>query len=572
MSIHPFKQQRLTDVLINKSYLTSEQLSQFIDIEEQLLPNELLKNNLITQTQLTESLAELFHIEYVDLNDFSVSQELFSILSAGQAFQYNALPYKKEDGILYVVISNPFDLTISNTLRNITGLSVKLLLSTKENIEATLKRSEGGSALLKDLAVDFSPVIVKENEQGQERTISLDDIDQTTAPVIKLVNTIIMTALQKRVSDIHVETSDKGINIKYRIDGVLYPATELIDTQHQSYLITRLKVMAELDIAEKRKTQDGRFKLRLNERDIDFRVSILPGIYGEDVVIRILDKSSITQGLDGLSLESLGMEESVSFRFRKSIREPYGMVLITGPTGSGKTTTLYAALNELNTGEEKIITIEDPVEYQLNGIVQIPVNTKKDLTFAKGLRSILRHDPDKIMVGEIRDKETAQIAVQSALTGHTVFSTVHANNVFDVISRFVHFGIDLPGFAASLNSVMSQRLVRKLCLHCKQEVKITNDRLQLSAVEFEKYQDQVWYESTGCDHCNDTGYHGRTAITELLDMTQSLRDLIIEGRPLGELQKQAKNDGWLSMRQSALLKVVSGETSLHEINRVTFIE
>lgn len=572
MSVHPFKQRRLTDVLINKQYLTLEQLAPFSEVDDQQLWNDLLKNSLVTKDQLTESLAELFHLEYVSLDGFSVSQELFSYLSAGQVFQYHALPYKKESEMLYVVISDPFDLTITNTLQNITGLSIKLLLSTKENIESALKRSEGGSALLKDLTVDFTPVMVKENEQGQERTIALDDIDETTAPVIKLVNTIIMTALQKRVSDIHVETSAKGINIKYRIDGVLYPATELIDTQHQSYLITRLKVMAELDIAEKRKTQDGRFKLRLKERDIDFRVSILPGIYGEDVVIRILDKSSITQGLDGLSLESLGLEESVSLRFRKSIREPYGMVLITGPTGSGKTTTLYAALNELNTGEEKIITIEDPVEYQLSGIVQIPVNNKKDLTFAKGLRSILRHDPDKIMVGEIRDKETAKIAVQSALTGHTVFSTVHANNVFDVISRFVHFGIDLPSLAASLNSVMSQRLVRKLCSHCKTEVKITNDRLQLSSKEFEEYKGKVVYDAVGCEQCNDTGYHGRTAITEMLDMTQTLRDLIIEGRPLGELQKQAKLDGWLSIRQSALLKVISGETSLHEINRVTFID
>lgn len=577
MSVHPFKQRRLIDVLISKEYLASEQLAPFIDVDDQYLPDELLKNNLVTQTQLTESLAEQFHLEYVELDGFSVLPELFSFLTAGQAFQYHALPYKKENETLYVVISDPFDLTISNTLQNISGLTIKLLLSTKENIESSLKRSEGGSALLKDLTVDFSPVIVKENEQGQERTVALDDLDGTTiddstAPVIKLVNTIIMTALQKRVSDIHVETSAKGINIKYRIDGVLYPATELIDTQHQSYLITRLKVMAELDIAEKRKTQDGRFKLRLNDRDIDFRVSILPGIYGEDVVIRILDKSSITQGLDGLSLESLGLEESDSLRFRKSIREPYGMVLITGPTGSGKTTTLYAALNELNTGEEKIITIEDPVEYQLGGVVQIPVNNKKDLTFAKGLRSILRHDPDKIMVGEIRDKETAEIAVQSALTGHTVFSTVHANNVFDVISRFVHFGIDLPSLAASLNSVMSQRLVRKLCPHCKTEVKIADDRLQLSSEEFEEHKEKTWYDAVGCEQCNDTGYHGRTAITEMLDMTQALRDLIIKGRPLGELQKQAKLDGWLSIRQSALLKVISGETSLHEINRVTFID
>lgn len=570
--MHPFNKKRLADILLTKQYISTEQAAFFIEDNDQSISVNSFNNDVVTKANLTESLAELFDIDYVHLDGFSIPTDLFAYLSAAQSYQYHALPYKKVDDTLFVVISDPLNLNILNTLKNITGLSIKLMLSTEEAIESVLKRSEGGSALLKDMAGDFTPVMIKENDQGQEQTISLDDADEISAPVIKLVNTILKTALQKRVSDIHLETSAKGINIKYRIDGILYPATELLDTQHQSSLLTRLKVMADLDIAERRKTQDGRFKLRVSNRDIDFRVSILPGIYGEDVVIRVLDKSSISQGLEGLNLESLGLDESVSIPFRRSVHEPYGMVLITGPTGSGKTTTLYAALNEINSGEEKIITIEDPVEYQLDNIVQIPVNLKKDLTFANGLRSILRHDPDKIMVGEIRDSETADIAVQSALTGHMVFSTVHANNVFDVISRFIYLGVDLRGFAASLNCVMSQRLVRKLCPHCKLEDEIEKDSLLLSEAESKEYQGQIWYRAVGCADCNDTGYFGRTAITELLNMSQTLTDMVIEGRTLGDLKEQAKIEGWLSIRKSALLKAKSGITSLNEINRVTFID
>jgi type IV pilus assembly protein PilB len=330
--------------------------------------------------------------------------------------------------------------------------------------------------------------------------------------------------------------------------------------------------MSELDISERRIPQDGRFKVRLGDKSIDFRVSIMPSIFGEDAVIRILDKESIAADLKGLTLEALGISERERERIRRKIREPYGMVLVTGPTGSGKTTTLYAALSEINNEEEKIITIEDPVEYQLKGVVQIPVNEKKGLTFARGLRSILRHDPDKIMVGEIRDPETAQIAVQSALTGHLVFTTVHANNVFDVLGRFLHMGIDPYNFVSCLNCVAAQRLVRKNCEHCKRPIRYDRETLEASGLSFEQYGDFAFYEGTGCRECHGTGYHGRSAIVELLEVNDHLRELIVNKVPVTQLKKAAREYGTMFLRESAQEKLFAGTTSLREINRVTFIE
>jgi type IV pilus assembly protein PilB len=390
--------------------------------------------------------------------------------------------------------------------------------------------------------------------------------------VVRLINTLLLDALAKRASDIHIETYEAGISAKYRIDGVLYPAMDTLDRRHHGAFVSRLKVMAELDIAEKRVPQDGRFKLRLGSRDIDFRISVIPSVFGEDVVIRILDKSAITHGMRALRLESLGMSGDVLKRFRRAVREPYGMVLITGPTGSGKTTTLYAALSELDAGEEKVITIEDPVEYQLEGIVQIPVNEKKGLTFARGLRSVLRHDPDKIMVGEIRDPETAQIALQSALTGHLVFTTVHANNAFDVVGRFTHMGVDVYSFVSALNCVMAQRLVRLVCPQCRREAKADDELLELSGLDPERHRGSTWFEGAGCAHCNGTGYRGRAAITEFLDLSVRVRQMIMDRRPAAELQAAATEEGMVTLRQSAVAKALAGETTLKEINRVTFVD
>jgi type IV pilus assembly protein PilB len=360
--------------------------------------------------------------------------------------------------------------------------------------------------------------------------------------------------------------------IKYRIDGVLYPATEPIDMKFHSAMVSRIKVMSDLDIAERRVPQDGRFKIRTGAKTIDFRVSIMPSAFGEDIVIRILDKESITAGVNSLRLDSLGFDENDLKRFRRSIREPYGMVLVTGPTGSGKTTTLYAAISEINTGEDKMITIEDPVEYQLRGVVQIPVNEKKGLTFARGLRSILRHDPDKIMVGEIRDAETAQIAVQSALTGHLVFTTVHANNAFDVLGRFLNMGIEPYNFVSALNCILAQRLVRMLCPKCRKQVRLSRRELEESALDADYYQNHTFADATGCKDCNFTGFRGRKAITEFLDLSDRIREMILEKRPSSEIRKAAIAEGMSTLRQSAVMKVLAGETTLKEINRVTFIE
>ncbi|MBZ0088965.1 MAG: GspE/PulE family protein, partial [Thermoanaerobaculia bacterium] len=363
-------------------------------------------------------------------------------------------------------------------------------------------------------------------------------------------------AIQRRASDIHIESRDQEVVIKYRIDGVLYQAMEPIDKRHHQTIISRIKVMSELDIAEKRVPQDGRFKLRLKGRTIDFRVSILPTAHGEDCVIRILDKESMSAEFKNLRLDILGFDEETMRKLRKAIRGPYGMVLVTGPTGSGKTTTLYACLSEIQSPEDKIITIEDPVEYQLRGITQIPVNEKKGLTFARGLRSILRHDPDKIMVGEIRDEDTASIAIQSALTGHLVFTTVHANNVIDVLGRFLNMKVDLYNFVSALNCVLAQRLVRRICPHCRRPARVPAQLLEDSGLSTSVYGDHQFFEGGGCLECNGTGFLGRLAVSELLDLSDRIRELILENRPGSEIKRAAKEEGMRFLRESALEKAL----------------
>ncbi len=416
--------------------------------------------------------------------------------------------------------------------------------------------------------------VVREEEAGTDENLSIDRItaESETSPIIRLVDTTIFTALQKRASDIHIECEHDSVVVKYRIDGVLQQAMQPMAKEHHSTIITRVKVMSELDISERRVPQDGRFRVKYASRLIDFRVSIMPTIHGENAVLRVLDKESMSEKFRHLVLDVVGFDDEDLRKFRRYIAEPYGMVLVTGPTGSGKTTTLYAALNEIKTDEDKIITIEDPVEYQIKGITQIPVNEKKGLTFARGLRSILRHDPDKIMVGEIRDTETAQIAIQSALTGHLVFTTVHANNVVDVLGRFVNMGVEPYNFVSALNCVLAQRLVRVICPHCRKQVEYPDATLEDSGLRPQEWSDVAFYEGQGCIECAGTGYHGRTAIHELLDLTDRIRDLILEKRPSSEIRKAAHEEGMTFLRESALKKVRAGVTTLKEINKVTFIE
>ncbi|HTY21162.1 MAG TPA: GspE/PulE family protein, partial [Geobacteraceae bacterium] len=476
-----------------------------------------------------------------------------------------------DDESLTIAISDPTDVINLDELEILLNRPLKIRVATRSHIIQILKRGEGTSRVLREVSEDFMLQLVTETEKGEE-VLSVEKITADTSPIIKLVNSTILDALTRRASDIHIESAQEGVVIKYRIDGVLYRATDPIDIHFHGPIISRLKVMSELDISERRVPQDGRFKLRISDKSIDFRVSIMPSAFGEDAVIRILDKESIANNLKGLTLDALGMADREIRRLRKMVCEPYGMVLVTGPTGSGKTTTLYAVLTEIFTGEEKVITIEDPVEYLLRGIVQIPVNEKKGLTFARGLRSILRHDPDKIMVGEIRDPETAQIAVQSALTGHLVFTTVHANNVFDVIGRFIHMGIDPYNFVSCLNCVMAQRLVRKLCNKCKVPVVIPDETLRESGIDPERCREVSLYDPKGCAECNGTGYRGRSAIVELLDLNDTIRELIISKSPISQLKKAAMEEGTIFLRESAVEKVLRGETSLREINRVTFVE
>lgn len=569
---HSFQHRTLAEILLTLGYLKQENLAGR-DLSQAKFAEELIQDGLVTPEQIAEAMADQLRIPFVDLEGFAASPDTFSLIPAERAYEYGVLPYKREAKVLYVVVSDPTDMALAEKLERMSGLRVELMVSSARAIASALKRSEGTDQVLKGVSQDFRLAIVKEGEEGKEQVVVLDELgDGADSPVVKLINTVLLAAIQKNASDVHIEIYEQGLVLKYRIDGVLYPATEVLDRKHHSSLISRLKVMAELDIAEKRVPQDGRFRLRFGGRDIDFRISVMPAVFGEDVVIRILDKSSVADDMRNLRLESLGIGGDVLKRFRKCVHEPYGMVLITGPTGSGKTTTLYAALTELNLGEEKIITIEDPVEYQLEGVVQIAVNEKKGLTFARGLRSILRHDPDKVMVGEIRDAETAQIAVQSALTGHLVFTTVHANNSIDVIGRFTHMGLDLYNFVSALNCVMAQRLVRMICPECKREASIEDDLLERSGIDPKEFVGHKWYEGAGCGHCNGTGFRGRKAITELLVLTPRIRQMIVERRPAEELLAAAISDGMTTLRQSAIGKVLAGETTLKEINRVTFVE
>ncbi|OFW01035.1 MAG: pilus assembly protein PilB [Acidobacteria bacterium RIFCSPLOWO2_02_FULL_68_18] len=516
-------------------------------------------------------LAERYGLEFVDMEDFRIDQELFRSIPADLMLRYGFVPYRREGRSLVIVVSDPTDLPMIDELGVILGTPVKVSVGAPSAIQSILKKSESSQRVLEEATEGFQLQVLKEEETGEE-SLTVERLTSDISPIIRLVDSTIYTAIQRRASDIHIETGEDAVHVKYRIDGVLQPAMRPIARQFHSAIISRVKVMAELDIAEKRVPQDGRFKVRMPGKTIDFRVSIMPSVHGEDAVIRILDKESISEQFTELKLDILGFPDEELKRFRKYIREPYGMVLVTGPTGSGKTTTLYAALSEIRSVEDKIITIEDPVEYQLSGITQIPINEKKGLTFARGLRSILRHDPDKIMVGEIRDPETAQIAIQSALTGHLVFTTVHANNVVDVLGRFLNMGVEPYQFVSALNCVMAQRLVRLICNHCKRPVRVEAKQLEESALDPALADTHRFYEGAGCIDCGGTGFKGRTAICELLDLSDRIREMILERRPTSEVKKAAHEEGMRFLRESAVEKVLLGQSTLREINKVTFVE
>lgn len=568
----PIKQISLEDVLLRRGLLSREQCDLYREQAKdrhRLLQHLLLDEKALPEEALGEALAEQYDLPYDPLKEFRVDPEFFKTIPVELMHRHPFVPMEHESGSLAIAVANPQDLRAIDELELLIGREFSLVVSTRSAILDSLKQSEGNSQVITRIQAEFRPVLIRENEQGDE-ILSVEKIAKDQSPVVKLVDTIILSALQKRASDIHIEPADGAVEVKFRIDGILYAAMDPMDSKFHAPLISRLKVMSELDIAERRVPQDGRFKIQIEQRKVDFRVSILPSAYGESVVIRVLEKEGLSSGAGKSRLDRLGINPEDLRRFRRAIAEPYGMVLVTGPTGSGKTTTLYGAINEINNHEDKIITIEDPVEYQLKGIVQIPVNEKKGLTFARGLRSILRHDPDKIMVGEIRDAETAQIAIQSALTGHLVFTTVHANNAFDVIGRFVNMGIEPYNFVSSLNCILAQRLVRSICPSCKVQIAIDRLECEEAGWNFDEVKDLPFYMGKGCVECNGLGYRGRRAITEFLGLTDHIKEMILDRRPPSEIRKAAIADGMTSLREAGLDKVKRGETTLKDVNRVTF--
>ncbi|OFW28181.1 MAG: pilus assembly protein PilB [Acidobacteria bacterium RIFCSPLOWO2_12_FULL_60_22] len=526
-----------------------------------------------TEERRARQLATRYRCEFIDLHDYKIDHELFRSIPVDLMFRYNFVPLRAVEDVMEIAMADPSQLMLIDEVSLLLDRRLTVRVATLSQINDYLKKTQQSQRVLEEASEGFTLDIIRD-EEGADETLSIDRLtrDSDSSPVVRLVDTVIFTALERRASDIHIETRDNEVVVKYRIDGVLHQAMQPISKDFQSAIISRIKVMSELDIAERRVPQDGRFRVRYKDRYIDFRVSIMPAIHGEDAVLRVLDKESMSETFHNLNLDVVGFSEMDLKKFRRYIHEPYGMVLVTGPTGSGKTTTLYAALNEIRTDEDKIVTIEDPVEYQLRGITQIPVNEKKGLTFARGLRSILRHDPDKIMVGEIRDNETAQIAIQSALTGHLVFTTVHANNVVDVLGRFLNMGVEPYNFVSSLNCILAQRLVRVICHHCKAEAHYPDLLLDESGLDSKLYREVPFYEGIGCVECTGAGYRGRTAITELLGMSDRIREMILEKRPSTEIRRAAKNEGLTSLREAAVMKVLAGVTTLKEINKVTFIE
>src|SRR6202161_4529667 len=529
--------------------------------------------NHASERDQSRRLAERYRCAFVDLAEQRIDPELFRSIPAELMFRYNFVPLAAHDSTLVVAMVDPSQLQLTDELSLLLGKRLQIKVATATQIGEILKRTEQSQRVLDQATEGFTLQVVDVDEESEEN-ITMEKLTRDTgvSPVVRLVDTVIFTALERRASDIHIETGNTEVVVKYRIDGVLQHAMAPLAKEWHGTILSRIKVMSELDIAERRVPQDVGFRVRYKGRFIDFRVSIMPSIHGEDAVLRVLDKETLSEKFRNLTLDVVGFSQSELKHLRRYIQEPYGMVLVTGPTGSGKTTTLYAAINEIKSDEDKFITIEDPVEYQLRGITQIPVNEKKGLTFARGLRSILRHDPDKIMVGEIRDQETAQIAIQSALTGHLVFTTVHANNVVDVIGRFINMGVEPYNFVSALNCIMAQRLVRVVCSNCKRPRRYNSAELLEAGLDPAVWGNVLIAEGAGCLACSGTGYHGRTAICELLDLTDRIREMIIDRRPTSEIKRVAREEGMTTLRESGLAKIREEITSVREVNKVTFVE
>ncbi|MCL2876053.1 MAG: GspE/PulE family protein [Betaproteobacteria bacterium] len=519
--------------------------------------------------ELLEVLGESFAYPAFSMGRLLELQPCFDVLSYAECVSRRVFVARHPSGSLWLALSDPFDGTTESwVLRHCAALNARphICLVHPDDLEAWLTQQE---LLLRAMDGFEAGPGLRDDNGDPTVVITLASIDNDGSAVVKLVNSTIYDALKLQASDIHLECDAGCLHVTYRIDGVLVPITRISGQDMSEQVISRIKVMAELDIAERRIPQDGRFKVRVNEREIDFRVSVMPNIFGEDAVLRLLDRQSLSEeDARSLRLEHLGLDAHSMGAIRRLAARPHGMLLVTGPTGSGKTTTLYAAITEIHTGRDKIVTIEDPVEYRLPRVLQIPVNEKKGLTFARGLRSILRHDPDKIMVGEIRDGETAQIAVQAALTGHLVFTTVHANSVFDVLGRFLHMGVDGYSFASALNGIVAQRLLRVNCASCATEIEPGNETLEAAGLTRGQVENWQFRAGRGCGHCRGVGFKGRKAVAEVLTLDDRLREMIAEKAPVSALKEYAGQVGLHPLRDMALQRVACGETTLEEVTRV----
>src|ERR1700721_1401138 len=495
------------------------------------VPTGPMVNGLDERAQ-AESLAARYRAEFVDLKNFKIQHDLLRTVPVELMFRYNFVPIEQQADVLVIAVSDPSQLMVLDEIAGLLGPRIIARVATLSQITDLLKKTEQSQRVL-DEASEGLTFDVLSGEDTSDENISIEKLtrEEDISPIIRLVDTTVFTALERRASDIHIETQDDSVIVKYRIDGVLQMAMAPIAREHHSTILSRIKIMSELDIAERRVPQDGRFPVRYKGRLIDFRVSIMPTVHGENAVLRVLDKESMSEKFKKLSLDVVGFAAKDLEGFRRYIKGPDGMALVTGSTGSGKTSTLYAVLSEIKSDEDKIITIEDPVEYQIRGITQIPVNEKKGLTFARGLRSILRHDPDKILVGEIRDAETAQIAINSALTGHLVFTTVHANNVVDVLGRFLNMGVEPYNFVSALNCILAQRLVRQVCEFCVRDVHYSDADLQASGLDLHEWRRFNFREGPGCIECGGTGYRGRSAIHELLELDDEIREMLLAKKP-----------------------------------------
>lgn len=568
-----FRKKSLADVLIEEGAVDVETIQQLMVEAGNVtsdLGNILLDKKIITEEMLAKATGVELGIEYIDLSDYKVDDNLFNSISVSLMRNHCFLPHKKTDKEIKLIMADPGNVDVNEALEVKLGMPIIPIIAAKSQILRLLNlmiETSLDSKLLFDSLDDFPRLEVVPPEEDDKAADSVLKASGGDDYVVKMVDAIILKGVRKRSSDIHFEVYESELKVKYRIDGVLFEVVSGVEPRLKEPIISRLKVMAQLDIAEKRVPQDGRFKLRIDDRFVDFRVSVLPSIFGETVVLRILDKSAL-----GLDLQKVGLQGDDLLKFKRNVAKPYGMVLVAGPTGSGKTTTLYSALKFVHTPGDKFITIEDPVEYQLPDVVQIAVNEKKGLTFGSGLRSIVRQDPDKIMVGEIRDVETAQIAINAALTGHLVISSIHANNVTDAISRLGNMNIDPYEFVSSFNLIMSQRLLRLNCKNCITDDDTITDEMKHICIDFDKHKDVVFKRGKGCRYCHNTGYLGRSGIFEVLELTPEIKQMILTRQSPLEIRKAAMAGGMTPLRMAGWKKVEQGLTTFSEMNRVTFEE